>query len=103
MVYIIVPGLIGVLVGFIVAMYVMRWGVSDLRERASRAIRFKNQAEEIVENQNDVIKKLRAELRAAENHSTREDRQCLTQYSTSATALAWLRNSATRATLLRSN
>jgi hypothetical protein len=52
---------IGTVGGFVIAMYVMRWAVSDLRERASCAMRVSNAREEIVDNQTREIKRLNQE------------------------------------------
>jgi hypothetical protein len=51
-----VCGLIG---GFIVSINLARWVMSDMREHAQRAIRLRNQAEEVIDNCNAELKKLR--------------------------------------------
>lgn len=45
-----IAGIVGIIGGFIIAMYVMRWAVSDLRDHANAAIRNSNAAEEVAEN-----------------------------------------------------
>jgi hypothetical protein len=51
----------GVVGGFIIAMFVMRWAVSDLRENAQRAFRLRNQAEEVVDNAALEVKQVHKE------------------------------------------
>lgn len=42
-------------------MYVMRWAVSDLRERANRSTRLMKQYKEVTENQYEIIRQYRRE------------------------------------------
>lgn len=63
--------------GFVIAMYLARWAVSDLRDRSRRAIRFKNAAEELVQNlqfANKNLTKRNGEL-LHERHQLRQQLQ----------------------------